>query len=89
MDSERNGGGAGHAGERLSSINPYFPREEGGCVYPYFYDMVLDGKPVLDTLDGMFRRRESIEGFMKESYRYCQEHEAEIRRHIEAAEEHF
>ena len=31
--------------ERLSSINPYFPREEGGCVYPYFYDMVLDGKP--------------------------------------------
>ena len=75
--------------ERLCTINPYFPRENGGCVYPYFYDMVLDGKPVLDTLDGMFRRRESIEGFMKESYRYCQEHEAEIRRHIEAAEEHF
>ena len=75
--------------ERLSSINPYFPREEGGCVYPYFYDMVLDGKPVLDTLGEMFRRRESIEGFMQESYRYCQKYEAEIRRHIEAAEEHF
>ncbi|MFR5786273.1 MAG: hypothetical protein ACLUHE_03445 [Christensenellales bacterium] len=23
--------------ERLSSINPYFPRENGGCVYPYFF----------------------------------------------------
>lgn len=75
--------------KRLCTINPYFPRENGGCVYPYFYDMVLDGKPVLDTLDGMYRRRENIEGFMKESYRYCQEYEAEIRRHIEAAEEHF
>jgi len=24
---------------RLSSINPYFPREEGGCIYPYFFDL--------------------------------------------------
>lgn len=25
--------------ERLSSIDPYFPRENGGCVYSYFYDI--------------------------------------------------
>ena len=72
--------------KRLSSINPYFPREQGGCVYPYFFDMVVDGKPILDTLDVMYRSR-SIEDFMRNSYAYCQEHEAEIREHIQKAEE--
>lgn len=67
--------------ERLSSINPYFPRENGGCVYPYFFDMMVDGKPILDTLDAMYRSQ-NIEDFMRSSYAYCQEHEAEIREHI-------
>lgn len=39
--------------ERLSSINPYFPRENGGCICPYFFDMMVDGKLILDTLDAM------------------------------------
>ena len=72
--------------ERLSSINPYFPREHGGCIYPYFFDMVVDGKLILDTLDAMYRS-ESIGDFMRNSYTYCQEHEAEIRKHMEKAEE--
>ena len=67
--------------ERLSSINPYFPRENGGCVYPYFFDMMVDGKPILDTLDAMYRSQ-NIEDFMRSSYAYCQEHEAVIREHI-------
>ena len=67
--------------ERLSSINPYFPRENGGCVYPYFFDMMVDGKPILDTLDAMYRSQ-NIEDFMRISYVYCQEHESEIREHI-------
>lgn len=67
--------------ERLSSINPYFPRENGGCVYPYFFDMMVDGKPILDTLDAMYRSQ-NIEDFMLSSYAYCQEHEAVIREHI-------
>ena len=67
--------------ERLSSINPYFPRENGGCVYPYFFDMMVGGQPILDTLDTMYRNR-NIEDFMRSSYAYCQEHEAEIREHI-------
>lgn len=71
--------------ERLSSINPYFPREHGGCVYPYFFDMAVDGKPILDTLDAMYRCQ-SIEDFMQNSYAYCQEHEAEIRTHISKSE---
>lgn len=72
--------------ERLSSINPYFPREHGGCIYPYFFDMIVDGKLILDTLDAMYRR-ENMEEFMRNSYAYCQKHEAEIRKHMEKAEE--
>lgn len=71
--------------ERLSSINPYFPRENGGCIYPYFFDMVVDGKPILDTLDTMYQSQ-SIEGFMRNSYAYCKEHEATIREHIQNSE---
>ena len=71
--------------ERLNSINPYFPREHGGCIYTYFFDMVVDGKPILDTLDAMYRSQ-SIEDFMRNSYAYCQEHEAEIREHIKHSE---
>lgn len=71
--------------ERLSSINPYFPREQGGCVYPYFFDMKAGGALILDTLDEMYRGQ-TIEEFMKNSYAYCQKHEAEIRDHIKRSE---
>lgn len=71
--------------ERLSSINPYFPREQGGCVYPYFFDMKAGGVLILDTLDEMYRAQ-TIEEFMKNSYAYCQVHEAEIRDHIKKSE---
>lgn len=70
---------------RLSSINPYFPREHGGCIYSYFFDMTVDGAFVLDTLDKMYREQ-SIEEFMKNGYAYCQKHEAEIRNHIQKSE---
>lgn len=70
---------------RLSSINPYYPREEGGCVYPYFFDMRVQGEPVLDTLDRMYREL-PIREFMRRAYAYCQQYEAEIRSHIERAE---
>lgn len=71
--------------ERLSSINPYFPREQGGCVYPYFFDMKAGGALILDTLDEMYRAQ-TIEEFMKNSYAYCQKHETEIRDHIKRSE---
>ena len=74
---------------RLSAINPYFPREHGGCVYPYFQDMVLEGQPALDTLDAMYRQRDGIRVFMAESYAWCLHHEAEIRAHIQQAEQTF
>ena len=70
---------------RLSSINPYFPRENGGCIYPYFFDMKAGGDLVIDTLDAMYKKY-SIEDFMKKSYAYCQRHEAEIRSHIQKSE---
>ena len=71
--------------ERLSSINPYYPRENGGCVYGFFQDMVIDGMPILETLD-RFYRENKIHDFMERSYRYCLEFEKEIRAHIRDAE---
>lgn len=71
--------------ERLNSINPYFPREHGGCIYPYFFDMVVDGKLILDTLDAMYKSQ-NIEDFMRNSYAYCQEYEMGIREHIRISE---
>ena len=69
--------------ERLRSINPYF--DGGGCVYPYFYTLKIDGDPILDRLYHMYRTM-SINQFMEQSYQLCVEHEAEIRQHIEASE---
>lgn len=71
--------------KRLSSINPYFPRENGGCIYPYFFDMVVDDTLILDTLDDMYQSQ-NIEDFMCSSYAYCKEHEAAIREHIQNSE---
>lgn len=73
------------ADPRLSGLNPYFPKENGGCVYPYFQTMKVDGEPVLDTLAALYRNN-GITGFMEASYAYCVKNEEVIRRHIEAAE---
>ena len=70
---------------RLSSINPYFPRENGGCVYPYFFDMKTDGICVLDTLNAMYQTM-LMDDFMRSGYTYCLKHEAEIREHIRKSE---
>lgn len=74
--------------ERLSSINPYFPRENGGCVYPYFQDMTIGGRPVLDTIEELYQKN-GITDFMEEAYRYCLENETAIRSHITEAEKSF
>lgn len=67
---------------RLASLNPYYPRENGGCIYPCFFDMVVDGELILDTLYAMYQSQ-SIADFMRNSYAYCQEHEVEIWDHIQ------
>lgn len=74
--------------ERLSSINPYFPRENGGCVYGYFQDMIIKDKYILDTLEDIYQKNNMID-FMRKSYEYCLENEEAIRRHIAKAEEQF
>lgn len=66
-------------------MNPYFPRENGGCIYPYFFDMEAEGHLVLDVLDEMYRTR-GIKDFMRDSYAWCLQHEREIRAHIEKSE---
>lgn len=59
---------------RLAERNPYYP---GECVYEYFYAMTVGGRPVLETMEELFARG-TIDQFMVDGYRYCQEHEAEI-----------
>lgn len=70
---------------RLSSINPYFPRENGGCVYPYFQNMIISGKLILETLNDFYRNNKMID-FMDISYNYCMKYENDIRHHIDEAE---
>lgn len=69
--------------ERLRSINPYF--DGGGCVYPYFYTLKIEDKPILDILQGMYKSMSIIE-FMEESYELCLKYEGEIRKHIAKSE---
>lgn len=71
--------------ERLVSLNPYFPRENGGCIYPYFQTMTVNDTPILDTIDAIYHRNR-MTGFMEEAYAYCLRHENEIRKHIEISE---
>ena len=74
--------------KRLSSINPYYPREQGGCVYSYFLNMAIDGKLILDTISDLYKENRMID-FMLSSFEYCQKHENEIRSHIAKAEAGF
>lgn len=66
---------------RLSSVNPYYPREHGGCIYNYFFTMTIGGIPILDTIEEMYKNL-TMKEFMKASYHYCRKHEQEIRKHI-------
>ena len=38
----------------LRALDPYFEPENGGCIYPYFYDLTLDGAPLLEHLHRLF-----------------------------------
>ena len=69
----------------LSTINPYYPRKEGACVYRYFLDMKIEGKLILDTLMDLHENH-SITAYMEAAYDYCKRHEAEIRQHIRQSE---
>lgn len=70
--------------ERLKSINPYF--NEGGCVYPYFYTLKIENRPILDILYDMYKSMSIIE-FMEKSYKLCLEYEVLIREHIDVNEQ--
>ena len=61
---------------RLAERNPYYP---DSCVYDYFYTMAVEKRPILETMEELFAER-NIDRFMMEGYRYCREHETEIRR---------
>ena len=70
---------------RLSSLNPYFPKENGGCIYPYFQNMMVNGSPVLHTIHSLYDQNHMTD-FMETSYAYCLQYEDEIRNHIKMSE---
>ncbi len=63
---------------RLAARNPYYP---DGCVYEYFDAMTAGGRPVLEVMEALYAA-EGVDGLMKEGFRYCREHEEEIRRQM-------
>ena len=73
---------------RLCSINPYYPRENGGCVYPYFQTMKIEGMPVLEQINRLYQANR-ITDFMEVSYAYCVKHEQAIRYHMTESEKAF
>ena len=74
--------------ERLSAINPYFPREKGGCVYGYFQDMKIGERMALEEIEALYQKHD-MQAFMRDGYQYCKDHEAAIRAHIAEAEKQF
>lgn len=61
---------------RRTSCSLHF---ENGRVYAYFYDMIIDGQPILETLDRMYRGAPSMTDFMEHSLAFCRLHEVETR----------
>jgi len=59
----------------LSDINPYF---QNGCAYSFFYRMIIEGKPILETLYSMYKSLNIID-FMEKGYEYCIKNESAIR----------
>ncbi|WP_352420668.1 hypothetical protein [Proteiniborus sp.] len=61
--------------EEFDRINPY---HKNGNAYPYFYNMIINGRPLYDYLDKIYINN-SIEKFMDMSYQFMAENEEEIR----------
>ena len=70
----------------LRALDPYFEPENGGCIYPYFYDLTLDGAPLLNHLHRLFTPGQP-EVFMESAWDFVQRHEPAIRAHIASSEE--
>lgn len=73
---------------RLAALNPYYPRERGGCVYPYFFDLCLEGENLMDTLHAMHRRLPLGE-WMDAAYSLLERNREELFRAVREAEMNF
>lgn len=70
----------------LRALNPYFERENGGCIYPYFYNLDLDGVPLRERLKTLFVPGKTVD-FMEATFEMVKKYEDQIRTHIEKEEE--
>lgn len=64
--------------DKLSFTKPFLKED---YAYSYFYTMIIDNKPILETLNDLYTSM-NIQEFMKNSYNYCLKFEDEIRTHI-------
>ncbi len=64
--------------DKFNIIKHFF---KGDYAYSYFYTMIIENKPILETLNEMYASMD-IRNFMKNSYDYCLKWEDEIRSHI-------
>jgi hypothetical protein len=64
------------------SVESIMQFENEGCAYGYFYSMIIDGKPILETLYEMYSNS-AITEFMEQGYGYCKKYEPEIRKQID------
>ena len=61
--------------EVFNRINPY---HQSGNAYPYFYNMIISGRPLYDYLNDLYKNV-SIDKFMNMSYQFMIKNEKEIR----------
>ena len=73
---------------RNSALADFFDNldDEREIGYPYFLDMEISGRPILQTLADMYKSTGDITAFMETAYKYVQENEAQLRTKIAAAE---
>lgn len=64
--------------EDFNRINPF---HRNGNAYPYFYNMVVNGRPFYACLDEIYINN-SIDEFMDKSYQFMIENEKEIRSQV-------
>ena len=64
--------------EEFNKINPY---SKTGNAYPYFYKMIITGRPFYEYLDKLYKEN-PIDEFMDKGYQFMIENEEEIRKQM-------
>ncbi|MBO7244328.1 MAG: hypothetical protein J6V53_03490 [Alphaproteobacteria bacterium] len=68
---------------KYTKLNTLYAKEDiDKPAYAYFYDIHIQGKPILEKLKEIYQTTSSIQNFMEKAYLYLQENESEIQKQI-------